>query len=179
VSLPLSVAVTVLTSQTPEGTWASVVVHTGDGKRGESIAAPWEQFFHKEHTVVLRALETNVRPMSAKTKKKRSAKQERKRIEGAGGRAHSGSGAFIGNKSDGSIGYRWRMENKFTTSSSYRVTLNDLAKLRSECRNGQVPVFNVDFQDKHTGTTKDSWVLVPHKHWERLVKLEEKDMDNG
>ena len=78
-----------------------------------------------------------------------------------------GSGAFIGHKSDGSTD-RWRMENKFTTAKSFRVTLDDLTKLRGECRNAQSPVFNVDFQDKFTGATTESWVLVPHKDWEKL-----------
>ena len=170
-SLPVSVGITLTTATDETGTWATITVNTADGGFGQ-LMGPWETFFGREHAVLVRPPEGKAHQMSAKTKKKRSAKQERKRIEGAGGRAHVGSGAFVGHKSDGSIGYRWRMENKFTTAASYRVTLNDLTKLRSECINGQVPVFNVDFQDKHTGATKDSWVMLPHKEWERLVKLE-------
>jgi hypothetical protein len=64
------------------------------------------------------------------------------------------------------------MENKFTTAESRRVELKELRKLRSECLNGQVPVFNIDFQDKHTGATKESWVLIPTKEWERLANAE-------
>lgn len=162
--LSLSLAVSV--KQTDTGPWAAVVVqqgvHTGE------LQVPWDSFFGVQHTVVMEAPKGEEHTMNTKTKKRRSSKQERKRIEAIGGRAHAGSGAFIGNKSDGSSD-KWRMENKFTTALSYRVTLTDLNKLRSECRNGQAPVFNVDFQDKHTSETKDSWVLIPSKEFERLV----------
>ena len=166
--MPVSVGVVVSTVQRDGSTWASVRVLTGDGAQG-AYEAPWDTFFNVEHSVILRMPDGTAGAMTTKTKKKRSAKQERKRIEGVGGRAHVGSGAFVGHKSDGSTD-RWRMENKFTTAQSFRVTLNDLTKIRSECRNAQAPVFNIDFQDKRTGATKDSWVLVPHKDWERLEK---------
>jgi hypothetical protein len=128
---------------------------------------PWDVAFGNELTVILEPPAGGA-PMKKKAIKARSTKQERKRIEAVGGRVHRGSGSREGYKSDGSSD-RWRMENKFTTASSYRVTLSDLTKLRSECRNAQAPVFNIEFQDKHTAEVKETWVLVPAKEWEKLV----------
>lgn len=163
--LSVNVATTIITDS-GGNTWASITVQS-EGLTGSSGPVPWSELFTKGHTIVL-AAPTGRQRMSVKTIKKRSTKQERKRIEAIGGRRHAGSGALSGNKSDGSTD-RWRMENKFTTAESYRVSFDDLVKIRSECRGFQVPVFNIDFQDKHTGATKDSWVLLPTKEWERLV----------
>ncbi len=164
----VSVNVTVGVTQKEDGPWATIAVRTGDGTRG-SYEGPWSSFFGVEHSVLLNMPQGAAGEMTAKTKKRRSQKQERKRIEGVGGRAHVGSGAFSGHKSDGSTD-RWRMENKFTTARSYRVTLDDLTKLKSECRNSQRPVFNIDFQNKRTGETSESWVLVRHKDWETMER---------
>lgn len=169
----VSLNVTVGTVQKEDGTWATVSVRTGDGASG-SCEGPWNAFFGVEHSVLMKMPQGDTGAMTTKVKKKRSAKQERRRIEGIGGRAHVGSGAFIGHKSDGST-ERWRMENKFTTAKSYRVTLDDLTKIRSECRNAQAPVFNIDFQDKRTGVTSESWVMMPHKVWEKLVNQAKRD----
>jgi hypothetical protein len=136
-----------------------------------SIVVPWASAFCREHIVFISPPSGGI-PIKKKAIKRRSTKQERRRIEAIGGKAHRGSGSRIGYKSDGST-ERWRMENKFTTAQSYRVTLADLAKLRSECVNAQVPVFNVEFQDKHTAEVKESWVLVPAKEWERLVNADD------
>jgi len=165
----MCLSVNVTTTVTTDGygcSWATITVQA-DGLTGTSGPVAWGEFFARGHTIVMEAPTGGMR-MSTKLIKKRSTKQERKRIEAIGGRRHAGSGAFSGNKSDGSTD-RWRMENKFTTAGSYRVALDDLIKIRGECRNGQSPVFNIDFQDKHTGATKDSWVLVPTKEWEKLV----------
>lgn len=163
----LSVTVVPEVFTNENGTYATLTVHT-DGQSGTTLPITWDSFFGREHIVSVKAPEGSAQKLSAKTVRTRSSKQERKRIEAIGGRAHVGSGAFVGHKSDGSTD-RWRMENKFTTTSSYRVTLDDLNKLRSECTYSQSPVFNVDFQDKSTGKTKDSWVLIPSKEFERLV----------
>lgn len=165
--MPLSISLIPSVVTYDGATFAYVQVRVGD-QLGETTKIPWGTFFGQEHVVPLEPLASNVVRLSTKLIKGRSTKQERRRIEAIGGRRHSGSGALIGNKSDGSTD-RWRMENKFTTAASYSVKLHELMKLRSECRNAQVPVFNVDFQDKHTGATKDSWVLVPSKEWEKLV----------
>lgn len=164
--MPLSVTVSLEPAATPEGQWLTIRARA-DGCAG-TITLPWEGAFQREHCVILEQPSGGT-PLSKKAIKKRSTRQERKRIEAVGGRRHAGSGAFAGYKSDGSVGYEWRMENKFTTAQSYRVTVQDLRKLGSECINGQKPVFNIDFQDKHTGVTSESWVLIPFKAWEKLV----------
>ena len=163
----LSVAITALLEQDEGSNFVTVKVQEGINE-GRVERIPWESFFGVPHTVTMVAPKGEAHVMSTKVKKQRSSRQERRRIEAVGGRSHVGSGAFAGHKSDGSTD-KWRMENKFTTAQSYRVTLSDIHKLRSECRNGQAPVFNVDFQEKRTGATKESWVLIPHKEWERLV----------
>ena len=147
-----------------------VVLRVSSGAlQGVSQEIPWEAFFGASHAVPTVESKAEATQMTKKTVKSRSEKQERKRIEAVGGRRHAGSGSLSGNKSDGSLGDRYRMENKFTTAASYRVTLSDLSKLWGECRNGQQPVFNVDFQDRQTGATKDSWVMIPSKEWSKLV----------
>lgn len=147
------------------GQWLEIRVRTDEGS-GTTGRIPWTFAFGPEYTVILEAPKGAVQ-LRTKAIKRRATRQERQRIEAIGGRRHSGSGSFAGNKSDGSTD-RWRMENKFTTAESYRVTLADLLKLRSECRGFQAPVFNVEFQEK-TGAVKETWVLVPAADWERLV----------
>lgn len=168
----MSLSVKVVLAPVNGGSFLHIVATTEEGQGSLDVA--WGCAFGPEYTIVLEPPQGGMR-MSHKEVKRRSARQERQRIEAVGGRRHSGSGSRSGYKSDGSLGYRWRMENKFTTKESYRVALSDLRKLRSECLNGQAPVFNVDFQDKHTGETKDSWVLVPSKEWERLVNATSDD----
>ena len=167
--MPLPLTIHFVTEANPDGTYCTtMVLHSELGDH--SVTMPQNRLLATQHYFELREPPPRKKPyLSHKEVKRRSARQERERIEAVGGRRHSGSGARTGYKSDGSLDYRWRMENKFTTAASYRVQLKDLHKLRSECLNGQAPVFNVDFQDKHTGETKESWVLVPSKEWEKLV----------
>lgn len=168
--MPLSVKVRLDYDDTPRTPYVTINVRTDEGQ-GVSQPINYLTLFNIEHIVFISPPSGGL-PMKKKAIKRRSTKQERRRIEAIGGKAHRGSGSRIGYKSDGST-ERWRMENKFTTAQSYRVTLADLAKLRSECVNAQVPVFNVEFQDKHTAEVKESWVLVPAKEWERLVNADD------
>ncbi len=149
------------------GHWLTIRALSDDGD-GVSSPIPWAEAWGPEHLIVMKQPDGGYK-MSHKVIKARSTRQERKRVEAVGGKRHKGSGSRANLKSDGSVGYRWRMENKFTTASSYRVSLADLHKLRSECINGQAPVFNVDFQDLHTGATKEAWVLIPFSEWKQLV----------
>jgi aromatic ring-cleaving dioxygenase len=148
-----------------------LMVSATHGEDSGQLVVPWLSAFNKDLTVILHPPAGGVR-VSVKTLKKRSEQQERRRIEAIGGRRHTGSGACRGLKSDGSVAYRWRMENKFTSAESYRVTLRDLTKLRSECVNNQTPVFNVEFQDKHTGQVKETWVLLPATAFDKLANME-------
>jgi hypothetical protein len=166
--MPLSVKVRLVYDDVPRTPYINIHVRTDEGSG--STRANYLTAFGVEHVIILEPPSGGV-PLKAKEIRRRSTRQERKRIEAVGGRAHRGSGALDGYKSDGSSD-RWRMENKFTTAESYRVTLHDLHKLRSECRGFQAPVFNVEFQDKYTGTVKETWVLVPATEWERLVNAQ-------
>lgn len=166
----MKVQPTVVLEQGGPGQWLEIRVRADDGV-GTTGRIPWSVAFGQEYTIILEPPNGPGMYVSPKEVKRRSRRQEEKRIGAIGGRAHAGSGSFIGHKSDGSTD-RWRMENKYTTAKSYRVTLADLTKLRSECRNAQAPVFNVEFQDKHTGQVKETWVLVPASEWERLVNAE-------
>ncbi|MFA5435836.1 MAG: hypothetical protein WC372_07360 [Candidatus Neomarinimicrobiota bacterium] len=162
--MSLSVKVRLEYDDTPRTPYITIHVRTDEGTG--SVRSNYLTAFGEEHVVILEAPKGTVQ-LRTKTLKKRATRQERQRIEAIGGRRHSGSGSFAGNKSDGSTD-RWRMENKFTTAESFRVTLADLTKLRSECRGFQAPVFNVEFQEK-TGAVRETWVLVPAADWERLV----------
>lgn len=153
----------------PEPRTPYITIHVRTDEGTGSIRSNYLTAFGCEHAVILEPPKGTVQ-LKPKAIKKRATRQERQRIEAIGGRRHSGSGAFAGYKSDGSTD-RWRMENKFTTAESYRVTLADLTKLRSECRGFQAPVFNVEFQEK-TGAVKETWVFVPAADWERLVNAQ-------
>lgn len=93
-------------------------------------------------------------------------KQERATAEALGGHRQSGSGARRGYKGDGRVEGKFRIENKMTRAESMRVHLSDLRKIRSECSNQEVPVFEFDFRDRHTLQAKEKWALVPWKVWE-------------
>lgn len=163
--MPLSINVAVYAQHDPDGVKAKIIA-SSEGAQGELVIT-WDKFFGRTHTIVTMP-PTGGMAIPIKTLRKRSQKQEQKRIEAIGGRVHTGSGALPYRKSDGSTEH-WRMENKFTTAQSYSVTLKDLLKLRGECQGYQNPVFNVEFQDKHTGAVKETWVLVPAAAWEKLV----------
>jgi hypothetical protein len=117
-------------------------------------------FFDVPHGTLLRP--------KAKRIKRISMKQE-KRVEELGGGRQSGSGSRSGYKGDGRIRGRYRIENKFTTSESYRVELAELTKIRSECTDLEVPVFEVQFREKNSMAVRDEWVLIPRKEWEKHV----------
>ena len=104
----------------------------------------------------------------AKRVKRISRKQE-STVERVGGCVQPGSGSRQGCKGDGRIRGRYRIENKFTRTNSYRVELSDLAKIRSECTGLEVPVFEVQFREKHTMAILDKWVMIPRKEWEKHV----------
>jgi hypothetical protein len=92
-----------------------------------------------------------------------------------GGRAQSGSGSKVGNKGDGRIRGRYRIENKFGTDKGFRVELKDLRKIRAECEGLEVPVFDVQFREKVTLRVIDNWVLMPRTEWEKLANAQAGD----
>jgi hypothetical protein len=106
--------------------------------------------------------------------RKAVSKQEKKTAEALGGERQAGSGARF-NKGDGRVIGKYRIENKSTTRESFRVTYNDLQKIRSEAASLEVPVFVVEFQEKQTLRTKDKWVMVPWSEWEKLANAPRND----
>lgn len=93
--------------------------------------------------------------------------QERKRAEELGGRRQTGSGAVRGIKSDGRVPGKCRIENKSTVRRSFRVELDDLRKIRSECQGMEFPIFEVEFQKPKTFEVIEKWAVIP---WEELRK---------
>ena len=102
-------------------------------------------------------------------------RQERRVAEGLGGHRQTGSGSRRGHKGDGRVEGSYRIENKMTRAESFRVTLNDLQKIRSECEGLEVPVFEVEFRDRHTLRPKEKWALVPWEIWEKLANAADDD----
>jgi hypothetical protein len=163
--MSLSAKISVYVREGTCGTEAHL--HLNLGEVQGSLVVPWGVFFEREHTVITVPPQGGI-VATVKQLKRRATKQELKRIGAIDGRRHSGSGSKQHLKSDGST-EKWRMENKFTTAASIPVKLSDLHKLRSECQGWQAPVFNIEFQEKHTGRVKETWVMVPAKTWEKLV----------
>jgi len=98
-----------------------------------------------------------------------SRQQEEKVMAGIGGRTQPGSGCVNGYKSDGRLKDLVRVEAKFTFGTIYSVKRADLDKIRGECQGHEKPAFVIDFKDRASGRTQDSWVLMPHKEWERMI----------
>lgn len=112
-----------------------------------------------------------VKRMTKKRQRKLAQKQEQRVAAGVGGQATSSSGTS-GDKGDGRVYGRYRIENKYTRAKSYRVTRADLQKIRSECVYPEQPAFQVDFRHPTTQRVEESWVLIPEQEWRRLVKSE-------
>jgi len=101
--------------------------------------------------------------------RKVSRHQEEKIMAGIGGRTQPGSGCVPGYKSDGRLKGRVRVEARFTYGTIYSVKRQDLDKIRGECQGHEKPALVIDFKDRATSKTQDSWVLMPHKEWERMI----------
>jgi hypothetical protein len=121
-------------------------------------------FFDVAHGTLLR---------TGPQRRKRISKKQEKRIEELGGNAQPGSGSRPGYKSDGRIRGRYRVENKYTSTESFRVEYKDLLKIRSECVGLEVPVFEVQFRAPRTLQVRDEWVLIPRKEWEKHVHADD------
>jgi hypothetical protein len=105
---------------------------------------------------------------SAKRIKRISRKQEQRTAESSGGRAQSGSGSRPGYKGDVRVYDKYRIENKFTFAGSYKIDMLTLNKIRGECEGNERPAVSLDFVDKLTGRTRDTWVIIPKADWEKL-----------
>lgn len=130
--------------------------------------------FHEcSHTLHLNAVPDDVRvQMGPSPKRVRASvtRQERTVAESLGGHRQTGSGARPRHKGDGRVEGKFRIENKMTRTESIRVPLSDLRKIRAECSPGEVPIYEVQFRDKHTLAVKEQWALVPWSEWEKRVR---------
>jgi hypothetical protein len=86
-----------------------------------------------------------------------------------GGRTSKASGAMAGDKSDGRLIDRIRLEAKLTYANSFRITRAVLNKIRGECVGLEEPVVQLDFADKITNRVVDSWAIIPLHVWEKYV----------
>ena len=148
-----------------------VAIRNDEGCTGvTTLALPTEPGDDVSTTVVLTAPKAPKDHNKAKRRKQISKKQEEKLAEVHGGIRHNGSGNQPGYEGDVRVPGVYRMEAKFTASSSYRITRAELNKIRSECALGESPIFVIDFKEKDTLRTEDSWVLVPSSVWEKHAK---------
>lgn len=93
--------------------------------------------------------------------KRRSRRQEDSVAEDLGGRRQKASGAMKGAKGDVRLKGKARVECKLTTKDSYRVTLQELSKIRGEAAFPEVPVMMLEFVEKASGKGFERWAVVP------------------
>jgi hypothetical protein len=124
-----------------------------------------------EKTVPLRPLESKQRPKASKVRRL-AKKQDEKVAKAIGGRVQAASGARPDCKGDVRVYGEHRVETKYTFAQSFRVTREMLNKIRSECAGLEKPALVLDFKDKGTGRTEDSWAFIPFRDWEQYVKAD-------
>lgn len=169
--MPIQTA-TVRFERSPKG----VVIHikTPDGEArinaGFVSMNPQEQFWSQDfHTGMYeRNLTPSLKQTTPKQKKRAATKQEIEVMEALGGRRQAGSGALAHLKGDGRVRDKYRVECKYTRSSSYRLDRTELSKIRGECTPPEIPLFVVDFVDPETGGSPDRWVAVEFEHFLKM-----------
>ena len=131
---------------------------------GEDKIGPlcWMHITEKVHTLLLQ--EPKNRP-SRKRINKISKRQEQRTARDVGGRTQAGSGSRAGYKGDVRNYDHLRVENKFTYARTFKLEHSDLSKIRGECEGHETPALQVDFNDRATGRTLDSWVVIPYALW--------------
>lgn len=102
--------------------------------------------------------------------RKLSQKQERELAAAVGGWTQPASGALEGAKGDFRVVGVTRAEAKSTMAASYRLELEDLQKIRSECTGGEKPSFVIRFLRKD-GRTADEFAVLPIADWAEWVQL--------
>lgn len=109
--------------------------------------------------------------MKPKRKRHISKLQDKDVMSRLGGRVQPASGSLPGNKGDGRVYDRFRVETKYTKASSYRLDVRDLFKIASECTGSEVPVFVIDFKDGDSARTIGRYAVLPF-HWFEKVANE-------
>ena len=150
-----------------EGPVLSFFVQVGDSH----VAQTWEvcaACLVKHHiVVVLDELDDRPKKSTPKTNKKASIKQENKLAAAIGGIRHRGSGNKPWAKGDVRKQGDLRGEAKQTRAKSYRITRQELNKIRGECAPDEDPFVAIWFCDTNW-KAEDKWVLVPEAIWRRL-----------
>jgi hypothetical protein len=89
-----------------------------------------------------------------RVRKRASSKSEKAVAERLGGRRTPGSGTGL-EKADGRVRGKFRIENKITAKSFYRLTFEDWLKLWTAASSaGELPVFHVKMASRILGTTE-------------------------
>jgi len=103
--------------------------------------------------------------------------QETEVAEAVGGRRHTGSGASMYSKSDGSSS-RYQIEAKQTKHSSMSIKLEWVIKITREAiARARVPLLSVRFLNigfKENGVESD-WILMPLSEFKELYELAKGD----
>jgi hypothetical protein len=108
--------------------------------------------------------------------KRLSRRQEEKLAASIGGKRHAGSGAMAGLKGDFRKKGVVRCEAKFTQAKTFTLSRDVLDKIRGEATHGEVPTVVVEFKNKLTGRTEDSWAVIPTQDWEdKIANAADKD----
>lgn len=100
--------------------------------------------------------------------RRRAAKEEAWLAGSIGGKQQKASGALPGAKGDVRKRGVLRIESKITTTKSYRVDIELLRKIRSECQGTEKPAFIIAFVDPIHGRDEERWVLQPYEVWHEL-----------
>lgn len=91
-------------------------------------------------------------------------RQEHELAGATGARQQKGSGCLPGLKGDVRKKGVFRAECKYTRNKSYRLTKEELIKIRGECYVGETPVLDIAFLDQY-GRTDERWVVIPYDVW--------------
>ncbi len=153
----------VLVSLVPELVDGKVYVHLFQGTSHERVG-PLEEGTELKVLLEPAAPEAPKGGVS-KSLRRASKKEEHKLASDMGGRRQPGSGSTPGAKGDTRLRGKFRQESKVTTTASYRVTLEELEKIRSETMGTEKPVFVVTFLNPRTQREVDRWVLIPYQDW--------------
>lgn len=116
--------------------------------------------------------------MSLKPKRRRaiSKLQDKAVMERLGGRVQPASGSLGGNKGDGRVFGRFRVETKYTVNDTYRLDVRELFKIAGEATGTEVPVMVIDFKEPGSARVRGRFAIVPFHYFEK-VSCEETDDD--
>lgn len=108
--------------------------------------------------------------MKPKRKRHISKLQDRDVMARLGGRVQPASGSLGGNKGDGRVYGRFRVETKYTKHGSFPLKLVELFKIAAECGDNETPVFVVDFKDGESARVVGRFAVIPFSHFEKVSR---------